>query len=262
MTVFVGLDLAWGDKNDSGLCIVDGDRVEISCWRGEVEELAEMLTGLGADVVAGVDAPLIVGQGRRAEAELARRMGRYGVYAHSSAAAVRNGYDRGLRLARLLDARGFSLDPRHFGAGTRGRFAFEVYPHAGHVVLFGLDGLIRYKQKKGRTAASLNVALGEYRTRLLGWSAQAEWPAAMAANAWQEVAGQKAYLAGKARKRHEDQLDAMTCAALAYLAWRDGLCSCEVVGEADQGYIVVPGLHSDRRFSPHPPGPFPTMEGE
>lgn len=254
MTAFVGLDLAWGDRNASGVCVVDGDGARVDCWRGPLDDVVATLDGLGPDVVAGIDAPLIVGPGRWAEAQLARRMGRYGVYAHSSVAAVRNGYDRGIRLAEKLLAVGFSLDPARLSCQAPGRFAIEVYPHAGHVLLFQLDGILKYKAKKGRAAASLNEVLGTYRARLGGW-ARSNWPALLQGSSCAADLGRCEFMKGAARKAHEDRLDAITCAALAYVSWRDGLAPCEIIGDAITGYIAVPGLHRDPRFAGPPLSP-------
>ncbi|MEX1102936.1 MAG: DUF429 domain-containing protein, partial [Dehalococcoidia bacterium] len=162
MTVFVGIDLAWGTRNASGICVIVGAECMVDCRVASVEELAAELDALGPDVVVGIDAPLIVESGRSAEAALARGMGRFGVYAHSSAAAVKAGYDQGVRLARELHVRGFSLAPE-VPARAAGRFALEVYPHAGHVVMFGLPRIMPYKQKRGRTAVGLNAEMGRYR---------------------------------------------------------------------------------------------------
>ncbi|MEX0783884.1 MAG: DUF429 domain-containing protein [Dehalococcoidia bacterium] len=246
MTVFVGIDLAWGTRNASGICVIAGAECMVDCHVASVEELAAELDALGPDVVVGIDAPLIVESGRSAEAALALGMGRYGVYAHSSAAAVKAGYDQGVRLARELQVRGFSLAPE-VPAREAGRFALEVYPHAGHVVMFGLPRIMPYKQKRGRTAVGMNAELGRYREHLRGFL-ERHAPVLLGAPAVAELLDAGG-LAGAARKRHEDQLDALTCALLAMLAWRDGLGQSDVFGAAATGYIAVPGLSRDPRFA-------------
>lgn len=245
MTAFVGVDLAWGTRNPSGICVIREDGCDIDCAVRRPNDIADLLEELGPDVVAGIDAPLIVGDGRRAEADLARRMGRFGVYAHSSVAAVRAGYDQGIRLGAELSRRGFSLAPC-VPSGSTGRFALEVYPHAGHVVMFGLPGILRYKQKRGRTARSLNAELAVYRGYLRAWMAR-ECPDALETAAIADLLSAGDF-AGSARKRHEDQLDALTCALLAMVAWRHGLDQGDVLGD-ERGYIAVPGLSRDPRFA-------------
>jgi predicted RNase H-like nuclease len=246
VTVFVGIDLAWGSRNASGICVVTPGGCTLGCSVVSAEGLVEMLDGLGPDVVVGIDAPLIVEAGRWAEAALARRMGRFGVYAHSSVAAVNNGYDQGVRLAAGLSDRGFSVAPRMM-PGAAGRFALEVYPHAGHVVMFGLPRIMPYKQKRGRTAAGIHRELCRYRGELRRWM-EREAPGLAATDAVAELLSEGP-LAGAARKRHEDQLDALTCALLARVAWRDGVGPDDVLGDGERGYIAVPGLSHDPRFA-------------
>ena len=45
---------------------------------------------------------------------------------------------------------------------------------------------------------------------------------------------------GKALKPIEDQVDAVTCAYLAALAWLYGEKRLEMVGTLKEGYVVVP----------------------
>ncbi|MGH2608911.1 MAG: DUF429 domain-containing protein [Tepidiformaceae bacterium] len=245
MTAFVGIDLAWGTRNPSGICVLDEPCCRVDCAVQSAAEIARLVNALGADVVVGIDAPLIIEDGRSAEAVLARRMGRYGVYAHSSAAALRAGYDQGIRLAYELAGLGFSLDPR-LEPRASGRFALEVYPHAGHVVMFGLDRIMPYKHKSGRTAAACNAELARYRNLLSRWI-QREAPDLHADGAVSSLLA-KGTLTGRARKRHEDELDALTCALMAMMVWREGIGPEDVLGD-DRGYIAVPGLARDRRFS-------------
>lgn len=246
MTVFVGIDLAWGSRNASGICVISPGRCTLECLVIGAEGLVKMLDECGPDVVVGIDAPLIVEPGRWAEAALARRMGRFGVYAHSSTAAVNRGYDQGVRLADGLRERGFSLAPR-VTPGARGRFALEVYPHAGHVVMFGLPRIMPYKQKRGRTAVSINAELCRYRELLQEHLHRtAPWLAGSEAVADLLRTG---VLTGVTRKRHEDELDALTCALMAMAAWRDGLDGEDVFGNGETGYICVPGLSRDERFA-------------
>jgi predicted RNase H-like nuclease len=245
VTVFVGVDLAWGTRNPSGICVIGRDGCFLDCRVATVAELASIVDALGDNIVAGIDAPLIVEPGRCAESVLARRMGRCGVYAHSSTAALNAGYDQGVRLARALEGVGFSLQPS-IPPGSGGRYAFEAYPHAGHVVMFGLPRIMPYKQKRGRTALSLNAELQRYRDLASGWIGR-EFPTVSGQPEVRTLLETGA-LAGAARKRHEDQLDALTCALLAMVAWRDGLGADDVLGD-DRGYIAVPGLSRDPRFA-------------
>jgi predicted RNase H-like nuclease len=121
----------------------------------------------------------------------------------------------------------------------------EVYPHASHVAGFGLLKE-RLKYKKGRLADRLQW-LAVYRDCL---AAHVE---RLSPGAWPAIAlalpPTDSGLGGRALKSVEDRMDAATCALAGFLAWRDGVTPCELFGEPTEGYIVVPGLREDGRFS-------------
>jgi predicted RNase H-like nuclease len=119
----------------------------------------------------------------------------------------------------------------------------EVYPHAAHVVLFSLPRIMAYKAKPGRTALSLSENLAIYRRHLR--LALAECGLSGLGLAVDPASPPR----GRARKRHEDELDAVTCALAAMEAWRHGLSPDEVIGDPGTGYIAVPGLARDPRFA-------------
>ncbi|MFN0095287.1 MAG: DUF429 domain-containing protein [Dehalococcoidia bacterium] len=256
MPLIAGVDLAWTSHHDSGLCLVELNGagevrlIELAATRVLPEALAETLAGQ-RDLVAAIDAPLIIGPNRTAERELGRRFGKYKASAHSAneALLVGSGRDAGPRLARGLVARGVSLDPTLITPQAAGRFAFESYPHAQHVVLFRLDQRIPYKRKKGRDTAFIREQLRVFQAHL-GRALGAEWPALAGLDAVQRVLAPGAPEArGTALKALEDQLDALTCVLAAYLAWRDGLTAADVLGGPGTGYVAIPGLRSDPRFA-------------
>lgn len=251
--MFAGIDLAWTPHHESGLCILrlaDGD-VELLALEARLvtpAALAETLAVLGLDVVASIDAPLVVGPGRTAERLVARAFGRYRASAHSASEALltSTGRDAGPRLAAELCARGFVLAPAALAARAPGRFAFETYPHAAHVTWFRLDERIPYKRKPGRTVEGCREALRILQAHLAAAFAR-ELPAALPP--LEAVLDPAATLArGAALKRLEDQLDAVTCVLGAFLAWRDGLGPGDVLGDGESGYVAVPGLRLDARF--------------
>ncbi len=118
MTVLAGVDLAWSGRKPTGICVVrlepSGARLErLECLpNAGAEDVADVLNALGPDVVAAIDAPLIVGPARRAEAELARAFGSRGVYAYAARQDFldRHGITEGPKLGELLRASGWSLD--------------------------------------------------------------------------------------------------------------------------------------------------------
>ena len=146
----------------------------------------------------------------------------------------------GPALADALVGRGFSLDTRGLLAGHPGRYVMEVYPHAAHVRLFGLQERIAYKRKRGRTVAETRRGLTELQrrlSRLLGATVpgvleDAEVRAALAPGAVE--------VRGRALKRLEDVLDGLTCAYAGWHVWRFGAGGTEVFGDQARGCICVP----------------------
>lgn len=258
---FAGIDLAWTRHHDSGVCIVRGEPGHfelVSHFAGitPVESLIETLVALGPDVVAAIDAPLVVGPGRTAEREVGRAFSKYRASAHSANHDLlrREGRDAGPRLAEALTAEGFVLDPVTVTRHAPGRFAFEVYPHALHVCWFELDQRIPYKRKGGRSVASCREALGTLQ-RHLGESLAIIAPELLAPLAADLDPEAPARAKGSGLKQLEDRLDALTCVIAAMRAWRDGMAPGDVLGEGLTGYVAVPGLALDCRFGAvHPLG--------
>ncbi|MBI2765128.1 MAG: DUF429 domain-containing protein [Chloroflexi bacterium] len=252
MPVFVGLDLAWTPHHESGLCALRLDSagfelIELSCRIETPAAFAAILAGFGPDAVAAVDAPLVRTAACTAERELARAFGRYRASAYNANTSFleRKGLMAGPQLGDALRAQGFSLDPSSLAPCGTGRVAFEMYPHAAHVVHFSLAERLKYK--KGRLAGRL-LAFVAYQAHLRGF-AERTAPGLAENRAIAALLDPAAIpAAGRALKAHEDQLDALTCALVACRAWRDGVAACEIFGSAAAGYIAVPGLRFDSRF--------------
>lgn len=245
----VGIDLAWGARMPSGLCVLAQTGAET--WRCELLTLVEYGPGeaplLGAlrpwlaldePGFLAIDAPLVLHPERKAERMIARLLGRYKASAHAASASILgqympNGTPRGQALAELLAKRGFCHPG---GAGLPPHLMFETYPHA---ILLGLfrsqlaafhapDKLLRLPYKHGPDKSrALSVVENCVENHL-----PVDW------NGW----------LGRLPPRHkdrEDLLDACIC-ALAGL----NLCIQQVpnvlLGRPETGYILTP-LHPDDR---------------
>lgn len=246
MPTFIGLDLAWTTKNESGICWLEGDsRENLRCIRletavCETESLADDLSAVDGPVVATIDAPVVYTPERWADHKIGSVFGRYKVGAHSSHAAWRKGYRAGVHLGEALRTRGFSLDPHPLLNGDRdGRFAVEVFPHTIHVILFGLAERLPYKRKKGRNTEFLQRMMREYQTHLRALiececPRVLEHPGVQSALDPASAKGAR----GQVLKRLDDTLDGLTCAIAAWLMW-DQPERWQVLGDLN-GYIVVP----------------------
>jgi len=242
---FVGVDLAWGDRNPTGIAVVDADGrlVHLAAVRDDADVLASLSGYVEGNCVVGFDAPLVVtnptGQ-RPAEAALNRDFRRFEAGAHPSNTGKPE-FAGGPRAARLAGALGLDLDPWSSAA----RRAIEVYPHAATVALFRLQRTLKYKAKPGRS-------LEQLRSQLLvlmdGVETLGHAGVPMSVNhhdGWAELRRQ---VLGAQRKsdlrRAEDPVDAVVCAYVALYAVRRP-DDVTIYGEVATGCIVTPSLPPD-----------------
>jgi predicted RNase H-like nuclease len=230
--VFVGIDLAWSAKADTGLAAVDGSgRLIDSAAVVTDDEIASWIDHQPAPVVvAAVDAPLVVpnetGQ-RVAENQVAKAYGRYGASPYPSNRS--NPLFDPPRAATLADRFGWTTDPDH--RGTVGSPAcIEVYPHPAMVGLFSLPSRILYK--KGPTRAAGFAALVRHFETVpqLRLTENQRW-----------LALRRIVAAPRPGDltRIEDEIDAILCAHLGWL-WHQRPEALQVYGSLAEGYIVAP----------------------
>src|SRR6202011_2596871 len=84
---FVGLDLAWGERNPTGVAVVDdkGALVQVSAQTDDASILAAIRPYVADDCVVGIDAPLIVTNpkgNRSCEAALNKDFAKFQAGAH------------------------------------------------------------------------------------------------------------------------------------------------------------------------------------
>lgn len=246
----MGLDLAWSDRNPSGLAAIDeaGRLIDVRADLRSDEAILDWIRAhLGTCGVLGFDMPTIVRNAtgiRPCERELAAVFRRYHAAPHP--ANLRRFPDGG-RARRMIDAlRGAgvveTLDVR---PGDPRTIALEIFPHPAHVRLFGLDRIFAYK-KKTRPWPGVLAEWSRYRAAL----------ATLAAADPPLVLDVRIPLAVDARgyKRWDDTLDGITCAYVASFVWRHGIAAphVRVFGDLNDGYIVVP----DRVWEAREPGTF------
>ena len=237
---FVGVDLAWGTRNRTGLAAVDvdGRLVEVAELRTDEEIVGWLARYASSPCLVAIDAPIIVTNpaGRRpCEAQLTRVFGRFDAGTHPSNTA-RAEFADGSRAMRLTDALGLDVDP----GSVTDRRAIEVYPHPATIALFDLPRTVKYKHKPGR---GLDLLRAET-MRLMAMIETLETaavPLTMQSNhTWCRI---RATVEGCSRKsvlrQVEDMIDAVLCAYVAlYAERRPGLT--HTFGDAETGYIVTP----------------------
>lgn len=232
---FVGVDLAWGLRNPTGLAIVDaaGALVHVSAATHDEDVLAQLAPYVAGPCVVAIDAPLVVVNPtgtRPCETALNRDFRRFDAGAHPANTGLAWFADggRGARLCRTLN---LDLDPRSASV----RRALEVYPHAAAVVLFGLDRTLKYKQKQGRDFALLQSELGRLVDYIEGLP-----DLGLDHPGWQALVTSVRSATTKAQlRRAEDPVDAVLCAYVARLA-AERPHDVTIYGEPGTGCIVTP----------------------
>ncbi|HZU47746.1 MAG TPA: DUF429 domain-containing protein [Mycobacterium sp.] len=239
---FVGVDLAWGEINQSGVAVVDADGRLVHV--GTAHDDASIQNALSPyardECLVALDAPLIVKNPtgyRPCEKALNRDFGKFEAGARPAYTGRPEfaGVPRGARLAQAL---ALDMDP-HSQARRR---AIEVYPHPAAVVLFGLDRTLKYKRGPLGTRQRELLRLMTLIERL------DEATPRLRVNhnvAWVELrnrvtaATRPVQLDGA-----EDPVDAVLCAYIA-LYWYHRRDDMTIYGDFATGYIVTPSLPTD-----------------
>jgi predicted RNase H-like nuclease/ppGpp synthetase/RelA/SpoT-type nucleotidyltranferase len=234
---YIGIDLAWGDKQPTGLAVIDDDArlLHVSAVRTDDEIEAALAVYVAGDCLAAIDAPIVVTNAvgsRPAEQQLSRDFRSYDAATHPSNTGKPE-FANGTRAARVAKRLGLDIDPQ---SGRRRR-AIEVYPHPATIVLFGLPKILRYKAKPGRDLDLLRSELLRLMTLV-----------ATVVSTDQTWAGLRSQVENASRKselrRVEDQVDAVLCAYLAHFADRSP-GSITRYGDPVTGYITTPTLGAE-----------------
>ena len=240
---FIGVDLAWGERNGTGLCVVSKDGVIDATCRRTLDEIVSWLDPYtNVDCLVAIDAPLIVQNpsGRRpCEDLISRCFGRYEAAAHSSNLANPS-FRTGGRASELARRLALDTDPS-LTIGSPTCRAIEVYPHTALVALFGLPRTLKYKGKRGRTLAGRQQEFATCAALLESLSAANPPLDLGASQRWIELTEEiRLAQTGAGLDRAEDELDSYICAYTALYYWTHGLDRCRIFGETETGYIVTP----------------------
>ena len=245
---FVGVDLAWGENQPTGLAVLDqnGVLLHVSAVQTDDEIVAALKPYVAGHCLVAIDAPLIVKNptgNRPAEAALNQDFARFQAGAHP-ANTGKPEFSPTPRGARLGSQLGLDLNPR----SRRTRRAIEVYPHPATVALFRLGRTLKYKNKTGRSVESLRSELTTL-LRLLDSLASAEPQLLLdrAGSGWAQLVEAVEVATRKSQLRVvEDQVDAVVCAYVALFATRRPEHTT-TYGDGQTGYIVTPTLPADHR---------------
>lgn len=245
MITFIGIDLAWrSERNNTGVAVLRGDRggAELIRVSDSIRAISDVrgfvVSHAGALTFIAIDAPLIienaVGQ-RPCETAVGREYGSREASCHTS--NLRLYPDAaGVALARELVQSGYVHGPSADAASKK--VILEVYPHAGLVALFDLPKSLKYKKGTLAQKRSGLRILAEHLSQL----AQATPVLLKTPYLTDLLTRDLESLNGGDLKAHEDRMDAVFCAYLAYYFWCWGPVRNRVFGDLDTGYIANPKL--------------------
>lgn len=243
---FVGLDLAWGEKNSTGVAVVgaDGRLLHIGAAQDDASIETAVAPYVSDDCLVAIDAPLIVKNPtghRPCEAALNRDFHRFEAGARPAFAGKPEFIDpRGARIATAL-----TLDMNPMSNSSRR--AIEVYPHPATIVLFGLEKTLKYKKGsfEGRQSQLLRLMTLIERldtaTPRLRVNHNVSWVELRKRVAAATRPGQL--------DRDEDPVDAVVCAYVALYSYHRPE-DVTVYGDFATGYIVTPTLQPDLASPP------------
>ncbi len=244
--LFVGIDLAWSERNKTGLAILEGDKKSARLISSDIlssdKDIIEYVKTNVKDKNAfiAVDCPLIVPnkKGRRIAEEVVGNLFRkYDAGAHPAnreRLSSWTGKIRGEEITKLLIKENFSHDP-YIKKFENKRKVFEIYPHPSMVVLFNLDKILRYKAKPKRDYKFRYIEFKKYQKHLKNLE-----KARPSLYLTKEIINKNVEkLKGKKLKNYEDMLDAVFCAYIAYYSWFNPE-KCAVLGSMKGGYILTP----------------------
>ncbi|SEH62862.1 Predicted nuclease (RNAse H fold) [Mycolicibacterium rutilum] len=236
---FIGLDLAWGARNQTGVAVLDDDGrlVQVGAAITNDDIAAAVAPYVGGACVVGVDAPLIVRTAtgfRPGETLYNRHFARFEAGAQpSNTSNPLFNPARGEVLCQLL---GLDCDPH----SRSDRRAIEVYPHAATISLFALPKTLKYK--RGKDVARRRSELLRLVDLIEGLRDASPRLDVDTCPEWREL---RTRIEAATRPVHlnacEDPVDAVLCAYVALYSERRSE-DTTVYGDGETGYIVTPTL--------------------
>ena len=246
---FIGVDFGW-TSGASGLCCLEGkdklEILEISTVLKTDSILHRIDNWVPADAPAliAVDAPTIINNQtgmRLADRLTHKHFGRYhaGCYPANLNLAFS---DRTVGFGNSLTARNFQHAPV-IKTQQLGRYQIEVFPHPATINLFGLNKILKYK--KGRIAQR-QAELTKLRNYIV--NVLPNLKPALDIASLDKIPVIPDQIKGKELKAIEDKLDSLICAYVAAYWWYWGKIRNMVLGDINNGYIVIPLPPGDRTY--------------
>ena len=243
--LFVGVDLAWSEKNNSGIALLKSRKGQIKYLHSRLvltdDEILQYIAEKTKETpsLIAIDAPLVVpneyGQ-RPADRLITKHFGKYeaGAYPANRQILSKYGSIRGEEITKLLQASCFTHDPE-IKRFEKSRKFLEVYPHPAMVVLFNLKKTLKYKKRRNRPCEVRLKELKRYQNylrKLITIPRNIQKTDDILST---DVTDMKV----KSLKDLEDRIDAIMCAYIAYYCWSNPN-KCKIFGTREDGYILTP----------------------
>ena len=208
--VFIGIDLAWGEKNLSGFCALHVEKnrlkiLEVNLLKSIEDILREIKKYKDYNVYIGVDAPLVVPNetgNREIEKKFNKDFARYKISMLPANRKLLTKYSPNIRSEELfikLSKLGFKRDYKS------NKVIFEVYTHSTIAMCFNNHQILPYKRKKGRDTEFIKEQLNIYKKYL-----------SKVITSHSIFKEDISTCRGQKLKDYEDKLDAITCAYCMY----------------------------------------------
>lgn len=235
--LLAGIDLAWGEKNSDGVCLIRYANREASILGYHYVHGDDALMQAIADerksaegVILAIDAPIICpnATGRRpVDAIVSRRFRaeHAGCYPANQTLARRP-----IRIGQRLRDAGYGLTADF---GRHSLAAAEVFPHPAMIHLLRLPRILNYKRKPGRPRAESDAEFRRLQ-RLTAELMAVQFPFLST------DAATTALLAAPWTKAIEDRTDALFCALIALWHVHYAGARSEIIGDAATGFILLP----------------------
>ncbi|NIM17305.1 MAG: DUF429 domain-containing protein [Candidatus Aminicenantes bacterium] len=244
---FIGVDLAWSERNSTGVAIIKSQKgsADFVCGTSDIYENSAIVDYImahtrGDHAFIAIDASLVVknktGE-REAETRLKKMFAKYHAVPYPSNRDLfyrLYGGVRGEQITEMLEQKGFQHSP-YIKKFEKSHKFFEVFPHSAMVVIFQLEQVLKYKARKKR---SYTMRWQEFE-RYQGYLSSLQHRKPSLNLPYDILKTDVRALRGKALKRYEDLLDAVFCAYIAFYYWYEPE-KCLVIGDLNDGYIVTP----------------------